>query len=228
MIIDPYNAIKLSIIVGLSCVVLGFPFALFLGWLLAKKQFIGKTILTLVTLLPLSLPPIVSGLLILKFLGRDTFFGQLFESIGLPITFSLTGAVLSSYIVGFPLYVMMIRSAFETVDKRFEEVVLTLGLSPIKVFFKITLPLAFPGILAGAVISFARAMGEFGATSIVAGNMEGETRTISLALYSLFEMQGQENSSLFLILISVVISFISIALYEYFNRVHKKRLKLHE
>lgn len=228
MMIDPYQAVKLSLIVALACTVLGLPPALFAGWLLARKNFVGKSFVTMITFLPISLPPIVTGLLILKTLGRETFIGELFTSIGLPITFSLFGAIISAYIVGFPLYVMMIRSAFESVDRRYEEVAKTLGLSSWKIFFTITLPLARPGIIAGAIIAFARSMGEFGATSIVAGNIEGQTRTISLALYSLFETQDGDEMSRNLIILSVVISFISIALYEFFMRTHKKRLEIHE
>lgn len=228
MSIDPYTAVKLSLIVGLACVILGFPVALFFGWLLARKEFFGKTVLTMVLFLPLSLPPVVTGILILNFAGRETFLGKLFTAVGLPVTFTLTGAILSSLIVGFPLYVMMIRAAFEAVDRRYEEVALTLGHSRWKAFLKVTLPLAMPGISAGMVITFARAMGEFGATSIVAGNIEGETRTISLALYSLFELRDGVSQSQTLILLSVLLSFLSIAAYEYFIRLQKKRLEFHE
>lgn len=228
MMVDLYSAVKISVYVGLACVVLGFPFALFCGWLLARKEFWGKTLLTMIIFLPLSLPPVVTGLLILNFMGRETFLGQIFTTMGLPLTFSLTGAILGSYVVGFPLYVMMIRSAFETVDKRYEELAYTLGLSRMKTFFKISLPLALPGISAGMVITFARAMGEFGATSIVAGNIEGETRTISLALYSLFEMQDGISTSQTLMFLSVLLSFLSIAAYEYFIRLQKKRLELND
>jgi molybdate transport system permease protein len=228
MMIEPYSALKLSVIVGVACVILGLPLALLCGWVLARKEFWGKTLLTMVVFLPLSLPPVVTGLLILSYMGRETLIGQFFNSLNLPITFSLTGAIVSSYIVGFPLYVMMIRSAFESVDRRYEEVARTLGLSPLNIFLKISLPLALPGISAGMVITFARAMGEFGATSIVAGNIEGETRTISLALYSLFEMRDGLDASQMLMILSIVISFLSIAAYEYFIRLQKKRLEVHE
>lgn len=228
MIVDPWSAIRLSVLVGCACVIISLPVAIWFGWILARKEFRGKSLLTLVIFLPLSLPPVVTGLLILQYLGRASFIGNLFTSIGLPLTFSLTGAILSSCVVGFPLYVMMIRGAFESVDRRYEEVALTLGLSPFQSFRKITLPLAFPGIAAGMVITFARAMGEFGATSIVAGNIEGETRTISLALYSLFEMQNGMDEGRTLMILSVVLSLVSIMAYEYFMRLQKKRLELHE
>jgi molybdate transport system permease protein len=226
MMIDPYSAVKISCLVGIICVLVGLPFALFFGWILARKNFLGKSFLSLIILFPLSLPPVVTGLLLLYLVGRDTTVGYFFSSIGLPLTFSLSGAVLASVVVGFPLYVMMIRSAFETVDKKYEEIALTLGLSRWQVFFKITLPLAFPGILAGMIIAFARAMGEFGATSIIAGNIEGETRTISLALYSLLDAPEGVTSGQTLIIISLLMSFVSIAGYEWLIRWHRKKLEL--
>jgi molybdate transport system permease protein len=226
MMLDPYSALKLSAIVGAACVVFGFPFAVFFGWLLARKTFRGKSILTLVIFFPLSLPPVVTGLILLKGLGRESFLGNFFGSLGFPLTFSLTGAVIASFVVGFPLYVMMIRSAFEAVDKRYEDVAFTLGVSPIKIFFKISLPLALPGVLAGAVLNLARSMGEFGATSIISGNIEGETRTISLALYSILEAPDGMESGRTLILFSIIMSFLSLAIYEWLINWHRKRLEL--
>lgn len=226
--IDPISAIKLSIIVGCACIILGAPFAIFFGWLLARKQFFGKSIVSLLIFLPLSLPPVVTGLLLLNVLGRESMIGKFFTAVGWPLTFSLTGAVLAAFITGFPLYVMMIRSAFEAVDKRFEEVAYTLGLSPLKTFFRITLPLAWPGVLAGAVLNFARAMGEFGATSIISGNIEGETRTISLALYSMLESPDGMASGRYLVIVSVLMSFLSLVVYELLLRWHRKKLELHD
>lgn len=226
MIIDPYSAVKLSVLVGIFCVILGFPFAVFFGWLLARKKFRGKSLLTLIIFFPLSLPPVVTGLLLLNLLGRESMLGSFFSMLGFPLTFSITGAVIASFVVGFPLYVMMIRSAFEAVDKKYEDVAFTLGLSPWKIFFKISLPLAFPGILAGAVLNLARSMGEFGATSIISGNIEGETRTISLALYSLLEAPHGMDSGRILIIFSIIMSFISLAIYEWLLNWHRKRLEL--
>ena len=226
--IDPYSAVKLSVIVGLACVVLGFPFAVFFGWLLARKSFRGKSVVTLIIFFPLSLPPVVTGLILLKVLGRESWIGQIFSSIGLPLTFSLTGSVIASFVVGFPLYVMMIRSAFEAVDRKYEEVASTLGLSSWRIFFKITLPLAIPGVLAGAVLNFARSMGEFGATSIISGNIEGETRTISLALYTMLDAPDGMASGRYLVIVSLVLSFLSLAAYEYLLNLHRKRLELNE
>lgn len=226
MTVDATSALELSTIVGLACVLLGLPVATFFGWILARKNFRGKSLLSLFLFFPLALPPVVTGLMLLHFLGRETIIGKIFTQMGLPLTFSIYGAILASFVVGLPLFVMMIRSAFEAVDKRYEEVALTLGLSKTQVFFKITLPLALPGVLAGAVLCFVRAMGEFGATSIIAGNIEGETRTIPLALYSLMESPNGWESGRTLVIISLVMSFLSIAFYEVLIKWHRERLEL--
>ena len=228
MILDPLSAIKLSVIVGLACVILGLPIAIFFGWLLARKNFKGKSILNLFLFFPLARPPVVTGLILLRILGRDSPLGHFFHTLNFPLTFSLTGAIIASFVVGLPLYVMMVRSAFEAVDKRYEEVAGTLGLTSFQVFKKVTLPLALPGILAGAVLAFARAMGEFGATSIISGNIEGETRTISLALYSLLESPDGMKSGRVLLIASLALSFLSLAGYELLLNWHRKRLELHE
>lgn len=226
MTLDPISAIKLSLLVGTFSVLFAFPFALGFGWLLARKSFFGKTLLTLILFLPLSLPPVVTGLLLLSLVGRNTVLGSFFSELGYSLTFSFEGAVLASLVVGFPLYVMMVRSAIESADIRYEQMAKTLGLSSLQTFFKVTLPLAAPGVFAGTVIAFARALGEFGATAIVAGNMEGETRTISLALYSLMESPGGEEESRILLLASVALSAAALIAYEVLIKYHRKRLEL--
>ncbi|MFN8370689.1 MAG: molybdate ABC transporter permease subunit [Bacteriovoracaceae bacterium] len=217
---------KLSIEVGLLSIVIGFPFALFFGWVLARKNFKGKSLINLVLFMPLSLPPVVTGLILLELFGRESYLGKYMVKIGLPLSFSQSSAILAALVVGFPFYVMMIRSAFESVDVRYEEMAQTVGLTPLKIFLRVSLPLAFPGIIAGSVIAFARGMGEFGATSILAGNIEGETRTISLAVYSLLENPKGGNQAKILVIISLIISFISLALYEWLLKWHKKRLEI--
>ncbi len=228
MNLDPISAIKLSIAVGIACVIVGLPIAIFFGWLMARKNFRGKSILNLALFFPLALPPVVTGFILLKFLGRDSVIGQFFNYIGFPLTFSFTAAVIASFVVGLPLNVMMVRSAFEAVDKRYEELAGTLGLTSFEAFKKITLPLALPGILAGAVLAFARAMGEFGATSIISGNIEGETRTISLAIYTLLESPDGMKSGRILLFASLALSFLSLVGYELLLKLHRKRLELHE
>ncbi len=223
--IDPFQAIKLSVLVGLWCAALGLPFAVLLGWILARFEFPGKTLLNMIVFAPLVVPPVVTGYLLLEVFGRAAPLGKLFADLGLPFSFSLAGAVLASFVVGMPFYVMVIRAAFEAVDPRLEEIAWTLGAPPRKTFFRVTLPLALPGIAAGAVLAFARALGEFGATVILAGNMEGKTRTIALAVYTLLETPNGLEASHILIGASLVISFGALFAYEMLLRWHRRRLE---
>lgn len=218
--IDPASAIRLSLIVGLWCAVVGFPVAVGVGWVLARKRFVGRTLLVTLLLVPLVLPPVVTGYLLLRFFGRE---GPL-AALDLDIPFTLAGAVVAAFVVGLPLYVMAARHAFEAVDPRYEEVSWTLGVPPWRTFLRITFPLAAPGLAAGAVLSFARALGEFGATAVLAGNVEGRTRTIALAVYTLLESPGGEDGIGVLLWASIAISLAAIAGYEWFNRWQRRRL----
>jgi molybdate transport system permease protein len=223
---DPISAIRLSLVVGLWCVVLGLPFAVAGGWLLARREFAGKTAVSTLLLAPLVIPPVVTGLLILSVLGASSPLGRVLEGAGLPIAFTLTGGVLAALAVGLPLYVLAARAAFEAVDPRLEEVSLTLGVPPAKTFRRITLPLALPGIAAGAVLAFARALGEFGATAVVSGNVEGETRTIAMAVYTLLESPSGGSATFVLVLASLVLSFAALAGYELLTRWQRRRLEV--
>lgn len=225
MTIDPWQAIWLSIQVGLWCAVLGLPVAVLFGWILARYDFLGKSFLNVLIFSPMVIPPVVTGYLLLMVFGRATFLGHIFDSIGLPFSFSFAGAVLASFIVGMPFYIMAIRSAFESVDPKLEEMAETLGFTPLKVFFKVTLPLAFPGIGAGALLAFARALGEFGATVVLAGNMEGKTRTIALAVYSLLETPNGMEASRVLVIASLLISLLALFGYEQLLRWQRRRLE---
>ncbi|MDH5492553.1 MAG: molybdate ABC transporter permease subunit [Myxococcales bacterium] len=217
---DPISAIRLSLQVGLWCTVLGAPLAIGLGFVLARGRFAGRTLLGAILTAPLVLPPVVTGLLLLRALGRAGPFAEL----GIP--FSLAGAVLAAFIVGLPLYVMAVRNAMERVDRRYEEVSFTLGDDRWRTFLRVTLPLAGPGIAAGALLAFARALGEFGATAILAGNIEGETRTIALAVYTLLESPDGEPGISLLAWASIGISAAAIAGHEIFNRWQRRRLEL--
>lgn len=223
--LDPSQAIWLSIQVGLWCVALGLLPAMLFGWILARYEFPGKTLLSMLVFTPLVIPPVVTGYLLLEVFGRTSAIGSFFDAMGLPFSFSLAGAVLASFIVGFPFYVMGIRSAFESVDPRLEEVAWTLGAPPRRTFFRVTLPLALPGIAAGAVLTFARALGEFGATVVLAGNMEGKTRTIALAVYTLLETPNGMDASRILIAASLCISLGTLFGYELLLRWHRRRLE---
>lgn len=222
---DAFSAIRLSLIVGVWCVVLGLPLALAVGWLLARREFPGKLLLTTLVFTPLVLPPVVTGLLLLRLFGRNGAVGVALDHFGIVIPFSLAGAVLAAFVVGFPLYVLSIRGAIESVDRRYEEVARSLGLGPWEVFRRITLPLALPGILAGAVLNFARALGEFGATTVLSGNIEGRTRTIAQAVYTLMDAPGEPPETAILVWSSIALSLAALAGYEALNRWQKKRLE---
>jgi molybdate transport system permease protein len=226
MVVDPVSAVRLSLVVGTLATLLGLVPALALGWLLARRRFRGKAVLSTLVLLPLVLPPVATGLLLLGLLGRATVVGGFLAGVGLPVTFSLFGAVLAALVVGFPLYVLSIRGAFEAVDVRFEEVSATLGRSPRETWRRVTLPLALPGIAAGMVLAFARGLGEFGATVVLAGNMEGKTRTIALAVYALLDAPGSDRQVTVLLLASIVLSLLALAGFEALDRYQRKRLDL--
>jgi molybdate transport system permease protein len=224
--VDPLSAVRLSLWVGCVATILGLVPAIGTAWLLARKRFPGKALFTTVLLLPLVLPPVATGFLLLRAFGRATLIGGFLAGLGVPVTFSLVGAILAALVVGFPLYVLSIRGAFEAVDPRYEEVSLTLGVPPLRTFARVTLPLALPGIGAGMALAFARGMGEFGATVVLAGNIEGRTRTIALAVYTLLDAPGGESQVRVLLLASVALSLFALAGFEWLNRYQRRRLDL--
>lgn len=200
--------------------------AILCAWLLARRDFVGKSVLSAILLTPMVLPPVVTGLLLLRGLGRQSALGRLLEAWGWPIPFSLTGAVLAALVVGFPLYVLSIRAALEAVDPRLEQVSWSLGVPPFRTFLRITLPLSLPGIAAGMVLAFARALGEFGATAVLSGNIEGKTRTISLAVYSLLELPSAEGPMRLLLGASLSLSLGALVAYEGLVRWQRRRLEV--
>ena len=218
--------LRLSLGVGLWCSLLGLPLAVGLGWLLARRSFPGKAVLGTLLLSPMVLPPVVTGLLLLDVVGRRTLLGGWLAARGLPLSFSFAAAVLAALTVGLPLYVWTARAAFQAVDRRYEEVSLTLGVSPGRTFLRVTLPLALPGLAAGMVLAFARGLGEFGATAVLAGNLEGETRTLALATYSLLEVPDGEAAMRSLLLASVGLSLLALTGYELLLRWQRRRLEL--
>lgn len=223
MTLDPASAVRLSLFVGLVSTVAMLVPATACAWALVRGRFPGRTLLSGAVFLPLVLPPVVTGLLLLRLFGRASPLGGALAAVGWPVTFSLTGAVIAACVVGFPLYVMAIRSAFESVDPRLEEVSWTLGVPPRRTFFRVTLPLALPGIAAGMVLAFARGLGEFGATAIIAGNMEGKTRTISLAVYALLDAPDGEAQMGELLVASIGLSVVALFAFEALNRWQRRR-----
>jgi molybdate transport system permease protein len=223
--IDPWAAIRLSLAVALWCTVLALPIAVALGWLLARKRFVGKTLLTALVMAPMVLPPVVTGLLLLTAFGTNGLFGPALAAIGVQVPFTLVGAVLAAAVVGLPLYVMSTRAAFESIDPAYEELSATLGDTPWRTFRRISLPLALPGIAGGAVLSFARSLGEFGATIVLAGNT-ADTRTIPIAIYSALDRPGEHPEVVLLSAASIAISLAALVGYELLVRRQRNRLEL--
>ena len=218
------SAIKLSMIVGFWSVFLSLPFGIFFGWLLARYDFIGKSILDGFLHLPLVVPPVVTGYLLLILFGRrnGVFGSWLYDTFGLSFAFNYKGAALASAVVAFPLMVRAIRLSIESIDQGLEQAAKTLGANPLKVFFTITLPLSLPGIISGIVLAFARSLGEFGATVTFVGNTYGQTQTLPLALSAVLQVPGSELYAARLAIISLVIAFASLIISEYFARRAKK------
>ncbi|MBA7621968.1 Molybdenum transport system permease protein ModB [subsurface metagenome] len=214
-----WSAILLSLKVAIISTVVSFPFALLIGWWLARSTFRGKPLVEGLIHLPLVMPPVTTGYLLLIVLGTNGFIGKwLFQWFGIRIAFNQTAAILAAMIVSFPLITRSIRTSIEMVDTRLESASRTLGISPFITFFRITFPLAIPGIISGVVLGFARCLGEFGATITFAGNIEGETRTIPLAVYNYMQIPGKEGATLRLVIISALISLVAMILAEYLNK----------
>lgn len=223
---NPWSAVRLSLLVALGATLAGFLPAVWLGWILARRDFLGKSAVATVALIPLVLPPVVTGFLLLSLFGSQGPLGGWLAELGIPIPFTLLGATLAAFTVGFPLYVVSVRNAFQVVDPSYEEVSWTLGRRPWPTFLRITFPLAVPGIAAGAVLAFARALGEFGATVVLAGNVEGSTRTIALAVYSLLESPEGRGAIWVLVGASVLLSLFALLGYEALSRRQRQRMEI--
>ncbi|AQM70727.1 Molybdenum transport system permease protein ModB [Vibrio campbellii] len=220
-----YQALILSLKVGAYAVVWLIPLGITLAWLLSRKQFIGKSILDSLIHLPLVLPPVVIGYLLLISLGRQGFLGSwLYEHFGLVFSFNWKGAVIACIVVALPLMVRSVRLSLDNVDPKLEHAASTLGASPLKVFLTITLPLTIPGIITGTMLSFARSLGEFGATISFVSNIPGETQTIPLAMYNFIETPGAEMEAARLCIISIALALSTLMISEWLNRKASARL----
>ncbi|CAE6956672.1 COG4149 ABC-type molybdate transport system [Vibrio sp. B1ASS3] len=220
-----YQALMLSLKVGAYAVVWLIPLGVALAWLLSRKEFIGKSILDSLIHLPLVLPPVVIGYLLLISLGRQGVLGNwLFEHFGLVFSFNWKGAVIACIVVALPLMVRSVRLSLDNVDPKLEHAASTLGASPFKVFLTITLPLTIPGIITGTMLSFARSLGEFGATISFVSNIPGETQTIPLAMYNFIETPGAEMEAARLCIISIVLALSTLMISEWLNRKAAARL----
>lgn len=219
-----WEVLTLSLRVGLFCVVVSLPPGIALGWLLARRRFRGKLLLDGVCHLPLVLPPVVTGYLLLLVFGRRAPLGALLlDALNVRLAFDWKGAVLASAVVGFPLLLRSIRLGLENVDPRLEQVARTLGAGQLRTFFTVTLPLAGPSVLAGALLSFARSLGEFGATITFAANIAGETRTIPAAIYTYLNQPDATAQAGRLVVISVVLSFVILLASEWAMRRLRQR-----
>lgn len=203
--------------VAAASTVLILPFGVALAWLLARRDWRGKSLVETLVALPLVIPPVATGLILLKLFGRRGPLGEFFDSLGWEIIFTWRAVVIATAVMSFPLLVRTARVAFEGVNPRLEQVARTLGAGPWRVFATITLPLAGRGLVAGAVLAFARALGEFGATIMIAGYIPGETATLSLSIYHLVQL-GRDTEALGLLGVSLVIAFGAVWTGEWFLR----------
>ena len=222
---DEWIAIRLSLKIALVATVVALPFGIAVAWLLARKNFWGKALLDGLVHMPLVLPPVVTGYLLLISFGRRGPIGAfLADHFGIVFSFRWTGAALSCGVMGFPLLVRPIRLAIEAIDRKLEDAAATLGADRLWIFLTVTLPLAMPGLVAGMVLCFAKALGEFGATITFVSNIPGETQTISSAIYSLIQTPDGDTAALRLVIISMVIAVAALIGSEWFARRATKRL----
>lgn len=222
---EEIDIVLLSLKVAFWSMVLTLPVAIALAWLLSRRNFYGKTLLDGIVHLPLVLPPVVVGYALLLAFGRNGPIGRLLESwFGVTVAFTWEGAAIAAAVMGLPLAVRAMRLSFDAIDRKLEQAARTLGGTPWQTFVSVTLPLALPGIVAGLVLSFARGLGEFGATITFVSNIPGETRTLPLAVHSYLQVPGSEEPALRLAVLSVIVALGALLAAEYVNRALARRL----
>jgi molybdate transport system permease protein len=210
-----------SIAVGLASTLLILPFGIALAWLFARKEWPLKSVIETAVLLPLVMPPVSTGLILLKIFGRRSPLGQWLYERGIEIVFNWKGVLIAMSVMSFPLLVRSVRTSFAEVNPRLEQIAATLGASPLRIFFVITIPLAYKGIVAGALLAFSRALGEFGATILLAGNIPGKTQTLSLAIYNYVQL-GKDSDAYVLLGITVALAFLFVWCSEWLLRTGRK------
>ncbi|MFC2104394.1 molybdate ABC transporter permease subunit [Bacteroidota bacterium] len=219
---EEISVIILTLKAAFTSTLITVPLAIWLGWILAQKSFFGKFLVEGLINIPLVAPPVVTGYLLLIILGKNGIIGNwLYTTLGIKLAFNFAAVVIASVVVSLPLAVRNIKSAFELIDPNYEKASNSLGASKLSTFFRVYLPMAFPGILGGAVLAFARSLGEFGATISFAGNILGKTQTIALNVYSNMQIPGKEMQVTRLVIISLIISLAAIIASEYFNKRKK-------
>ncbi|KAA1175442.1 molybdate ABC transporter permease subunit [Rhizobium tropici] len=222
---DEWTAIELSLRVSIVAMLVSLPFGIVAALLLARGRFWGKSVLNGVIHLPLILPPVVTGFILLILFGRKGAIGSLLDQyLGIVFSFRWTGAALACGVMGFPLMVRSIRLSVEAVDRKLEEAAGTLGASPIWTFLTVTLPLILPGIIAGMILSFAKAMGEFGATITFVSNIPGETQTLSSAIYTFTQVPGGDAGAMRLTIVAIVISMAALLASEFLAYLAGRRV----
>lgn len=220
-----WQAVSLSLRVSFWATVVSLPFGIFTAYALARWRFPGKQILNGLVHLPLILPPVVTGYLLLLTFGRRGPVGEFLESwFGIVFAFRWTGAALAAGIMAFPLMVRAIRLAIEAVDPKLEQAAGTLGASRSWVFLTVTLPLILPGIIAGAILAFAKAMGEFGATITFVSNIPGQTQTLPSAIYTFLQVPGGEDDAARLVIVAIAIAMAALLLSEWISRAVARRI----
>lgn len=206
---DAWRITWFTLLCATGATALIVPPGVVLAWVLARRRFPGRALLEAAVTLPLVVPPVATGLLLLTLFSRRGVVGGVLERIGIEVVFTWKAVVLAMAIMGLPLLIRTARAGFEQVNTRYERVAATLGAPPVRIFLTISLPLAWPAVLAGAVLAFARALGEFGATIVVAGSIPGVTRTLAVAIYGYTET-GQDRQAMVLVAIAVVVSFAAL------------------
>ena len=222
---EEWRAVALSLRVSFWATLLSLPLGVFVAYALARWEFWGKQVLNGLVHLPLILPPVVTGYLLLLTFGRKGYVGQfLDEWFGIVLAFRWTGAVLAAAVMAFPLMVRAIRLAIEAVDPKLEEAASTLGAPRLWVFATVTLPLILPGIVAGAILAFAKAMGEFGATITFVSNIPGQTQTLPSAIYAFLQVPGGDGQAFRLVVVAIVVAMAALLLAEWVSRAIAKRI----
>jgi len=208
-----------SALMALLAILFVLPPGVALGWVLARRSFPGRSVVETVATLPLVMPPVATGLLLLRFFGRRSPVGRAFDAAGIEIVFTWKAVVIAMAVMSLPLVVLTARAGFEQLSPRFEQMAATLGAGPLRIFFTVSLPLASRSVIAAALLGFARALGEFGATIMVAGAIPGQTETLSVAIYRLTEV-GREDDAMALLLLSVLLAFVAMFVS---NQVTRRR-----
>ena len=225
--VEEWNALLLSAKVAGFATLISLPFAILLAWFLARYQFRFKYIVEALLQMPLVLPPVVLGYLLLISFGTQGWIGKFLYQFGIQLAFNWKGAVLASIIVAFPLMVQPIRLSFQMINRELEIVAGSLGASPFKVFLSISLPLCLPGILIGSILCFSRSLGEFGATITFVGNIPDETRTIPIAIYTLIQQPDGEQMAMRLVVLSLILAFSALIANYWIMQKYQKKLGDH-